>query len=84
MIILALLLFILIIFGALYYQLKTNGLRFATGNLIIDVNIDETKETKNIRDSNISIIEEDLNETNLSLIITENNKSLINNTDLIN
>ena len=68
--------------GILYFQIKTDGLKFATGNIVIKLDYDDsdkdTNTTLNITDSNLTIIEE-INQTKEPLSIKKGNLSLVHN-----
>ena len=83
---LILILVIFIALGILYFQLRTQGLKFSTGNIVIKIDYNNSEENteKNTVDSNISIKEEEINKTNNTIIFFEENLSYENLSDYNN
>ena len=79
---LILILVIFIALGIFYFQLRTQGLTFSTGNVVIKIDYNNSEENteKNTADSDISIIEGEINKTNNTIIFFEENLSDNNNT----
>jgi hypothetical protein len=79
-IILSLLVFVVILSSFVYFQLRTDGLRFATGSVVINIDYNESDEAPG------QGIQTETNKTNLTIIepegqiiITEENLSFTHN-----